>query len=376
LEVDFTLDEDQKMLRNSAREFLKAEYPKELVEELEQSDQGYSPKLWKKMARLDWMGLIIPERYGGVEWNLVELGVLFEEFGRAAMPGPMLATVMGTLAILEGGTEEQKKEILPKVAAGKRILTLAVDELSAVYDPKFIGVQAERRDEGFVINGTKLFVPYVHVADTILAVARTGGEPGSEDGLSLFMVDGKAAGIGLTPIKTIASDKQFQVDFEDVVISSDCVIGELDHGFALIKGVLEKAAVVQCAEAVGGAQHELEMTAEYTKKRKQFDRPIGTFQAVQHRLADMYIDTEGARWTTYQALWRLSKGLPASREVSIAKAISGRACQRVAFSAQQLHGGIGVDLDYDLHFYYKRAKAFELKLGSPEFHFQALGNVL
>jgi len=371
--LDFALDKEQKMLRDSAREFLKTECPKELVEELEQSDLGYSPKLWKKMARLDWMGLIIPEIYGGVEWNLVELGVLFEEFGRAAMPGPMLATVMGTLAILEGGTEEQKKEILPKVAAGKWILTLAVDEPNSVYDSKFIGVRAERKDEGFIINGTKLFVPYAHVADTILVAARTGGEPGSEDGLSLFMVDGKSAGIGLTPTKTIASDRQFKVDFEGVTIPSDCLIGELHQGCSLIKGVLEKAAAVQCAEAVGGAQQELEMTAEYTKKRVQFDRPIGTFQAVQHRLADMHIDTEGARWTTYQALWRLSKGLPASREVSIAKAISGRACQRVAFSAQQLHGGSGVDLDYDLHFYYKRAKAFELKLGSPEFHFQALG---
>jgi alkylation response protein AidB-like acyl-CoA dehydrogenase len=204
-------------------------------------------------------------------------------------------------------------------------------------------------------------------------VARTAGNPGDEEGITLFAVDAKAQGINLTPVKTIAADKQFQVDFDNVSVSSDEVIGDPGGGLSVIRSVLEKAAAIQCAEAAGGAQQELDMTAKYTKEREQFDRPIGTFQAVQHRLADMYVDARAARWTTYQAVWRLSEGMPASRELAIAKAITSKACQRVAFSAQQLHGGIGVDMDYDLHFYYRRAKAFELKFGTPSFHLEALG---
>ncbi len=371
--MDFAFNEEQKMLRDSARDFLKSECPTTVIGELEESDKGYSPKLWKKMARLDWMSIIVPEAYDGMGWGLLDLAVLFEEFGRAAMPGPMFATVMGTLAVLEGGTEAQKQRFLPEVAAGKLILTLAVEEPEAVYDPKFTAVRAIADTDGYVINGTKRFVPYAHVADYLLVVARTSGDPGDEEGLAVFVVDAKAPGIGLTPIKTIAADKQYQVDFENVAVSSDDVMGKAGEGLGMVKAVLEKAAAIHCAEAAGGAQQELDMTAKYTKERQQFDRPIGTFQAVQHRLADMYIDVRAARWTTYQAVWRLSEGLESTRELSIAKAITSRACRRVAFSAQQLHGGIGVDMDYDLHFYFRRAKAFELKFGSPSFHLEALG---
>lgn len=371
--MDFAFSEEQKMLRDSARDFLKSECPKTMVGELEESDPGYSPKLWKKMAQLDWMSIIVPEAYDGMGWGLLDMAVLFEEFGRAAMPGPMFATVMGTLAILEGGTEAQKQKFLPHVVSGKLILTLAMEEPDAVYDPKFVGVRATGNNDRYTINGTKLFVPYAHVANYLVVVTRTAGDPGDEKGITVFVVDAKSPGIRLTPIKTIAADKQFQVDFEDVAVSSDDVIGDLNNGISMVRAVLEKAAAIQCAEAAGGAQQELDMTAKYTKEREQFGRPIGTFQAVQHRLADMYIDARAARWTTYQAVWRLGEGLPAGRELAIAKAITSKACQRVAFSAQQLHGGIGVDLDYDLHFYYRRAKAFELKFGSPSFHLEALG---
>lgn len=362
------------MLRNSARDFLKTECPKRVVREIEESESGYSPELWEKMADLGWMGIIIPEEYGGVGMGLLELAVLFEEFGRAALPGPMFATAMGTLALLEAGTPDQKKRFLPEVTSGKLILTLAVDEPDALYDPRFVGLRAVRHQgDGYAVTGTKLMVPYPHVAGYLIVVARTSGEAGNENGLTLFMAAGNAPGIGLIAAKTISSDRQYQVEFSGVPVPAGDLLGKADQAWAAVRSVLEKALALQCAEAVGGAQHELEVTAEYTKNRVQFGRPIGTFQAVQHRLADMFIDVQAARWTTYQAVWRLSEGLPASREVSIAKGITGRAVQRVAFSAQQLHGGIGVDLDYDLHFYYRRAKAFELKLGTPAFHFNALG---
>jgi alkylation response protein AidB-like acyl-CoA dehydrogenase len=170
----------------------------------------------------------------------------------------------------------------------------------------------------------------------------------------------------------MAPDKQYRIKFDSVRIPSDRILGGLNVGLPVIRSVLAKAVALQCAEMVGGAEHELEATAAYTKERVQFDRPIGTFQAVQHRLADMFTDVQGARWTSYQAISRLSRGMPAAKELAIAKAFTSDACQRVAFGAQQLHGGIGVDLDYDLHFYYRRAKALDLTFGPAPLHLKAL----
>ncbi len=370
--MDFALSEEQEMLQKSARDFLSAECPKSLVREIEAGDLGYSPELWKRMAALGWMGLALPEEYGGAGFSLLDMAVLFEEFGRAAMPGPMFSTTVGALAVLEFGTEEQKKALLPKVATGELIMTMAMAEPEVNEDPRFIATRAESHDGGYAITGTKLFVPYAHIADYTLVVARTEGAPGDDSGLTVFIVDAKAAGINLTPLITIAADKQFEVVFDKVSVSDSDILGSLHKGLSMVKAVLRKATAIQCAVMVGGAQQELELTAEHTKTRIQFDRPIGTFQAVQHRLADMFVDVQGARWTTYQAVWRLSEGLPADREVTIAKAFSNIACQRVAASAQQLHGGIGVDKDYDLHFYFRRAKAFELSLGSTPFHLKTL----
>jgi alkylation response protein AidB-like acyl-CoA dehydrogenase len=370
--MDFELNDEQEMLRKSARDFLQSECPKSAVRQLEESDLGYSPQLWKKMAQLGWMGILIPEEYGGVGWTLIEEAILFEEFGRAAMPGPMFATLMGTLVVLESAAEGLKKNLLPQVAAGDLVPTLAIDEPEAVCDPRFVTTRAIRKEGAYALSGTKLFVPYAHVAGCMLVVARTAGSPGDGKGVAVFAVDGKTPGINLTTIKTFAHDKQFQVDFDGVFVSPDYAVRKPGGVVPMIKAVFEKATAAQCAWMVGGAQQELEMTAEYTRQRVQFGRPIGTFQAVQHRLADMFIDVQGSRWTTYQAVWRLGEGMPAARELAIAKAVTGKACQRVAFSAQQLHGGIGVDMDGDLHFYYLREKALELTLGTPADHLKAL----
>lgn len=371
--MDFALSEEQEMLRKSARDFLSAECPKSLVREIEAGDLGYSPVVWKKMAGLGWMGLVLPEEYGGADFSLLDLAVLFEEFGRAAAPGPMFSTIaMGALPILEFGTEDQKKALLPKVATGELILTMAMAEPEVNEDPKFVTIRAVPQEGGFVITGTKLFVPYAHIADYMLVVARTEGAPGDDEGITVFTVDAKSPGINLTPLLTIAVDKQFEVVFDRVSVSSSDILGSLHKGLPQVRATLRKAAALQCAVMVGGAQQELEMTAEHTKTRIQFERPLGAFQAVQHRLADMFIDVNGARWTTCQAVWRLSEGLPADREVAIAKAFTNIACQRVAAGAQQLHGGLGVDKDYDLHFYFRRAKAFELSLGSTPFHLKTL----
>ncbi len=370
--MNFELDEQQQMLQTAARDFLEAECDKSVLRRLEASDSGHSFQLWKKMAELGWTGIVIPEQYGGVGLGLLELAVLFEEIGRAAFDSPLFGTVMATLALVAGGTEAQKQSWLPKVVAGELIATLAISEREVSNDFRFVSVPALPKDGGFVIRGTKLFVPYATVADEILVVVRTAGKAGDEAGLSILLVDAKAAGVRCSPLRTIAPDKQFQVDLDNVPVSADRMVGRLNDGCALLKPVWEQATAIQCAEMVGNAQHELDATAQYTKERVQFDRPLGTFQAVQHHLANMFTDVQGARWTSYQAVARLSRGQPAGRELAIAKAFASDACQRVAFLAQQLHGGIGVDMAYDLQFYYRRAKAMELKFGAAPLHLQAL----
>ena len=367
--MDFALTDEQELLRKAARHFLETECPKSVVKKLEASDLGYSPGLWKKMAELGWLGLILPEEYGGVGGNLMDLAVLFEELGRAALPGPMFSTiVLGALPILEAGDGEQKKLILPKVAKGEIILTMALTEPEADYKPEFIATKALSRRNRFSISGTKLFVQNAHIADYLLVVARTGRVTAAGEGLGVFIVNRGALGIGLTPLITIAADKQFEVVFNRVSSSRNDILGSPGNGWPLIEATLRKAAAIQCVEMVGVAQKALEITAGYASTRIQFARPIGSFQAVQHRLADMLTDVEGARWTSYQAVWRLSNGLPAEREVAIAKAWTSDACQRVTAGAQHIHGGIGMDLDYDLHYYFRWSKALELNLGAAPVH--------
>jgi len=370
--MNFEPDEQQQMLQTTAREFLAAECDKAVIRKLEASDSGHSPELWRRMAELGWTGIVIPEQYGGVGLGLLELAILFEEIGKAAFDSPLFCAVTATLALLEDGTEAQKASMLPQVAAGNLIPTWAVAEREVSTDFRFASVPARRQDGGFVIDGTKLFVPYASVADEMLVLARTEGQAGDDVGLSLFMVSARTPGVRCRPLRTISPGKQFRVDFDSVRVPADRLLGPLNQGLGVLLPVVDKVAAVQCAEMVGNAQHELEVTAKYTSERVQFDRPLGTFQAVQHHLANMYTDVQGARWTSYQAIARLNRGLTAARELAIAQAFTSDACQRVAFMAQQLHGGMGVDMANDLHFYYRRAKAMELQFGAAPLHLKAL----
>ena len=370
--MDFTLNEEQEMFKDMARKFFESECDVSMVRKIEASDSGHMPEMWSKMAELGWLGIIIPEEYEGFDLSLMEVAILFEEIGRAAFDSPLMSTLMGTLAILEGGSEAQKKNLLPEIVAGNLILTLAVQEPNVSYDPSYVSVSAASKDDGFILNGKKLFVPYANVADSILVVARTQGDPGDEEGITVFMVDAKDPGIELTPLETVAPDRQFQVEFKNVTVSSENILGDLHTGLPLVTSVIEKATAIQCAEMVGGAENEMKATAAYALERVQFDRPIGTFQAVQHHLANMYTDINGSRWLTYQALFCLSQGQSASREVAMAKAFASNACQRVSYNATQVHGGMGVDMDNDLHFYFRRSKAMDLRFGPSAIHLKAL----
>ena len=367
--MDLSLSEEQEMLKKMARDFLTNRCPKTLVKEMEASEKGYLPELWQEMAGLGWMGLVLPEKYGGGGMSFLDLSVLLEEMGRSCLPGPFLSTVvLGSLPILDIGNEEQKGEYLPKIASGEAIFTLALTEPNAKYDAASIAVKATADNNDYIINGTKLFVPDAHIADYLLCVARTNKLAKSENGITIFLVDAKSPGISCAVLKTIASDKLCEVVFDQVRVPKKNILGQLDQGWSEVQKIIERAAVAKCCETLGGIQQMLEMTVDYAKERKQFDRPIGSFQVIQHYCANMATDVDGSRFSTYQAAWTLSEGLPCTKEVAIAKAWLSEACKRVTAMAHQIHGAIGVTIDHDLQFYTRRASAAEAAFGDADFY--------
>jgi alkylation response protein AidB-like acyl-CoA dehydrogenase len=368
--MDLGLSEEQQLLKNAARDFLEKECPEAFVREMEENERGYTPEFWQKMAAQGWQGIVIPERYGGIGMTFTDLIVLLEEFGRALVPGPFISTVvLGAMPILEAGTEEQKKEFLPKIAAGKLTLTLALTEPSAKWDADGVAMPAKAEGDSFVLSGTKLFVPDAHVSDYMVVAARTKETANPEDGITLFLVDSKSAGIEFTVLKTIAEDKQCEVAFNEVRVPKANVLGEVDKGWPIIQSVKNKAAVAACAYLVGLSQMDFDTSLDYAKERIQFGRPIGSFQAIQHKFADMVIDVDGSRFITYKAAWALQENEPeAEMLVSMAKAWCNEATRRVVSHGQQIHGGIGFTKDYKIELYFRRQKWMELMWGDADYH--------
>ncbi len=364
--MDLGLSEEQELLKNTARDFLEKECPESLVRAMEEDEKGYSAELWKKMAEQGWQGLLIPDAYGGAGFGYLDLMILIEEFGRALVPGPFISTqVGGVLPLVEGGTEEQKKQYLPKIVSGDAIWTLAYTEPSARFDPE--GVALEVKDDGndVVLRGTKLFVRDANVADYFTVVGRRPGTKG-EQGIELVIVDAKSPGISQTQLKTIAADKQAEVKFEDVRAPKANVI---PGGWAVLKKVQRKATVLECAYLVGLAQMDFEISVQYAKDRIQFGRPIGSFQAIQHKAADMVTDVDGARFIMYRAAWSVDQDEPdADVNVHMAKAWCSEATRRVVAHGQQIHGGIGFTKDYKIQLYFRRQKAAELMWGDADYH--------
>ena len=372
--MDLGFDEAQQMLKNSARAFLEAECPDTYVREMERDRRGYTPELWQKMAEQGWLGLIVPEQYGGVGLSFLDLSILLEEMGRAMLPGPFFSTVvMAGMTVLDAGSEEQKQEILPRIADGQLIVTLALTEPSARWDATGVETAAESNEEGYLIDGTKLFVPDAGVADYLVVAARTGG---AEEDVSLFLVPRESEGVSVTPLKTIAQDKQFEVSFAGVKAPSSALLGELNGGWRTVEKVLQWGAAGKCAEMVGGSQRVLDMTVEYAQQRVQFGRPIGSFQAIQHHCANMATDVEGSRYITYQAAWRLSEGLPSGMEVAAAKAWVSEAYRRVCALGHQCHGAIGFTKEHNMQLYSRRAKAAELAFGDADLHLEKVADAI
>jgi alkylation response protein AidB-like acyl-CoA dehydrogenase len=367
--MDLGFDEIQLLLKNTAREVLEKECPITLVRAMENDERGFTSELWQKMAELGWLGLSIPEQYGGQGMSFFDLAILLEEMGRFLVPGPFFSTVVLSSAIItEFGSDSQKSEILPKIANGDLISTIALTEPSATYESNGIQLTATKEGSNFVLNGTKLFVNDAQIADIILVVARTDAKGDESNGFTVFVVDKNTAGMTITPLDTIASDKQGEVTFETVTLSGDNVLGETGKGWDIAKRVIDLGSSAKCIEMLGGADRVLEMTVEYVKDRTQFGRPIGSFQAIQHHCANMATDVEGCRYVAYHAVWRISEGLEAQKEVSIAKAWVSDAYRRVCAIGHQSHGAIGFTKEYDLQLYTRRAKAQELAFGDSSYH--------
>ena len=367
--MDLGFDEAQQMLKNSAREFLEQECPTAFVREMEDNERGYTAEFWGKMAELGWLGLVLPEEYGGQGMSYFDLTLLLEEMGRAMVPGPFFSTViLGGLSILEAGNDTQKSEYLPQIANGNLIATMALTEPTATYEASGIQATATKQGDSYVINGTKLFVPDAQGADLIVVVARTQESSDPTQGITLFLVDPKAQGVTVTPLVTIAADKQAEVEFKDVSIPASAVLGTVDQGWPTVQRILDLGAVGKCAEMLGGADRVLEITVEYVKERVQFGRPIGSFQAIQHHCANMAIDVEGCRYVTYQAAWRTSERLPSTTEIAIAKGWVSDAYRRICALGHQSHGAIGFTREYDLQLFTRRAKTQEVSYGDTDFH--------
>ncbi|MBE0479818.1 MAG: acyl-CoA/acyl-ACP dehydrogenase [Dehalococcoidia bacterium] len=367
--MDLDLTQEQEMLRTSARDFLAKECPKTLVRELEEDQKGYSPELWKKMADLGWMGLALPEEFDGMDMGFMDLVILLQEMGRNIVPGPFFSTViLGSLPILFAGSAEQKKEFLPKIAQGKLILTMAVTEPNAKYDAAGIELRAAAEGENYVLNGTKLFVENAHIADFIICAARTKQGAKAEDGVSLFMVPSGSGGIKIEVMPTIGADKLCEVVFDGARVPKKNMIGPADQAWPVISRVLQHATVAKCAEMVGGAEAALDMTLAYVKERVQYGRPIGSFQVIQHYCANMWTNVDTSRNILYQAAWKVAEGIPAERDVAVAKGWINQAYQFVTERATQCHGAIGTTRDHDIGLYYRRAKSSELAFGDTDFH--------
>lgn len=297
--------------------------------------------------------------------------------GRACLPGPFFSTVvLGGLTILDAGTEQQRKDLLPPIADGSLIMTAALTGTRGAYDADGVEVEAVRQNDEYVLNGTKLFVPDAHVADWIICSARTSKGAAPEEGITVFLVERGSQGLSCELLESLAKDKQCEVVFKDVRVPAANILGEADRGWDVVRRLLQRAAVAKSVEMVGAAQQVLEMTVDYAKERVQFDHPIGYFQAVQHHCSNIAIAVDGSRYLAYQAAWKLDEGLPCDMEAAVAKSWTSDSYKQVAALGHQVHGAIGFTLDHDMQLYSRRASVAEVAFGDADFHREAIAQML
>src|SRR5437588_3987185 len=377
--MDIGFTEEQEMLRETARKFLDDECTTQFVRRLMATEGSLSDKFWQKLAGQGWLGILYSEEDGGSGLGLVDLVVLIEEIGRAVMPGPYLATVLlGGAAIAAAGSPEQRRDWLPRIAAGELKATLAVTEPNARWDAAGITTTARETRGGFTLSGSKMFVPDAQLANVIVVAARSRDGSTMEDGVSLLLVPKDAAGLGIRRLSSVDETRKLcEVTLDNVAVPGSALLGELHQGWAPLQQVIDRAAVALSAEMCGAAQRVLEMTVDYAKLRVAFGKPIGSYQGVKHKCADMLVEIENAKSLTYYAAWAVDENeADAPLAVSMAKAAASDAGRKVCAAGIQLHGGIGMTWEHDLQLYLKRAKAAEVAFGDASWHRERVAQLM
>ncbi|MGJ4913505.1 acyl-CoA dehydrogenase family protein [Bradyrhizobium sp. HKCCYLRH2060] len=365
------LTEEQSMLRDSARGLINDKAPVSHLRKLRdvRDETGFSRELWATFAEMGFAGLLVPEEHGGSGLGAVEAGVVMEEIGRTLMPSPFFATaVLSASALTRAGSAAQKSEYLPKIANGALLAALALDE-GAKHRPLHTTLQAARSGNGFKLSGAKAMVVDGHVADLLLVVGRSAGAPGERDGLTLFLVDPKAKGVAIERTIMVDAHNAARINFDNVEVTADHVLGEVDGGAATLSAVLDLGRGAVASEMVGLSEEVFGRTVAYLKERKQFGKAIGEFQALQHRAAQLYIEIEITRAAVLKALQALDAdpaGAPAA--VAVAKARAGTTATRAVQEGVQMHGGMGMTDQFDVGFFMKRARVCEEMLGDANYH--------
>ena len=374
------LNDEQNMLKDSAKSFCEENAPIGQLRKLRDQDSadGFDRDMWSQMAELGWAGIPFPEEHGGLAFGYKGLGVVTEETGRTLAASPLFATVwLGGTVLNLGGTAAQKAELLPKVAAGELLLALALEE-SHRHSPYGVATSAQQSGDGYVISGSKKFVLDGHVAEKLIVVARTSGSPGDRDGISLFLVDPKADGVSVTRTKMVDSRNAASVDFVDVAVGAAALIGEAGNGADVLDPALDIARIGISAEMLGSTEECFERTVQYLKDREQFGVPIGSFQALKHRAANMFCEIELAKSCVLEALSALDEQRD-SQEIaklaSLTKAKVGETFHTVSREGIQMHGGIGMTDEFDIGFFIKRAAVTEQTFGDVGFHRNRYGEL-
>ncbi len=374
--MDLGLTEAQELLKTTAADFVQQEYDKETLVALETSPTGITPELFRKAAELGWFGILIPETYGGAGRSFTDAAVLFEELGRGPVFGPHFSSgILGALTVLHSGTEAQKQAILPQVASGAHVLSVAVTEPHYGWRPETVQLRATRQNGHYALHGVKLFVHDAQAATHLVCAVRTGAGNGGS-GISLLVLPADTPGVSIRALSGWLGQVD-EIRFENVQASADALLGEAEgQGWEALETAALQAIPILCAYKVGSCQAVYDMSVEYSRTRVQFGQPIGRFQRVQDHIVNLVNHLDAARWTTYEALWKLDSGRPAAASVHLAKAVTSEAYLRVCHRAHEVHAGVGVISEYGLTLHTQRSRTLYHLLGDEKLHRRRMADAM